>query len=446
MRQLSRRTLALFTFIGAMSADGSDVASILRDRVNVRKETVGIGVAIVTPDAQTFHTFGALCNGGGSPVAPQTLFRIASATKAFTGMLLADMVNRGEVSLDDPVAKYLPSHVTVPQRNGKAITLRHLATHRSGLPRMPDNYRDDRHYGTEDLYRFLLHCHLESEPGTRYHYSNLGSALLGLALCNRAGKTFEELLVMRVTGPLSMTATGVRITEANERLARGHSAGLRPQPLHASVESLAGASEVVSSVHDLARLASAILSSTPSTIREAFLLSAQPIASRDEYHADIGLGWWSDRHRDRTFIWHGGESRDGYKSFIGFDLAQQRAVIVLSNSRNPIEDIGFHLLDERLSLDPWGDPPRRAEAAPNSAEYIGKYRVRPNYTITVQQRDGALYAHGVSRPRRLHYEGKDRFRIHGVSVTLTFVRRDNGEIESVIMAGGGQIGEGERLH
>ena len=95
------------------------------------------------------------------------MFEIGSVTKVFTSLLLADMVQRGEVALTDPIGKYLPADVKVPERNGHAITLEDLATHTSGLPRMPTNFtpKDPANpyadYSVAQLYQFL--------STTRYH-------------------------------------------------------------------------------------------------------------------------------------------------------------------------------------------------------------------------------------------------------------------------------------
>src|SRR5205085_8424519 len=109
-----------------------------------------------------------------------TIFEIGSATKVFTSLLLADMVQRGQVALDDPVAKYLPPTVKMPERHGRSITLVDLATHTSGLPRLPTNmtpknqanpYAD---YSVEQLYQFLSNYQLTRDVGSQYEYSNLG--------------------------------------------------------------------------------------------------------------------------------------------------------------------------------------------------------------------------------------------------------------------------------
>src|SRR5664279_3682349 len=139
-------------------------------------------------------------------------FEVGSITKAFTGTLLADMVLRHEVALDDPVAKYVPGW-TLPSYQGRAITLLDLATHTSGLPSLPDNFRpadsEDPYvdYTEIQLTDFLRTHVLRRAPGSQYEYSNLGMALLGLVLAKRAGVPYEALLRQRILEPLKMHNT-----------------------------------------------------------------------------------------------------------------------------------------------------------------------------------------------------------------------------------------------
>src|SRR5271163_2425041 len=112
-------------------------------------------------------------------------------TKVFTSLALMDMVQKGEVAVTDPVSKYLPARVKVPERNGKKITLQDLSTQSSGLPRMPSNFhpKDDLNpyadYSVEQLYQFLSGYQLKRDIGEKYEYSNLGVGLLGHVLSLR---------------------------------------------------------------------------------------------------------------------------------------------------------------------------------------------------------------------------------------------------------------------
>lgn len=124
-------------------------------------------------------------------------------SKIFTALILADMVAKGEVSLDDPAEKYLPAGAKIPERNGRKITLRDLAHHRSSLPRLPDNmpfgnpadpYSD---YSEKMLLDYLGRHQLTRDIGSQFEYSNLGFGLLGYLLGRGGHSDYETLLARR---------------------------------------------------------------------------------------------------------------------------------------------------------------------------------------------------------------------------------------------------------
>ena len=96
---------------------------------------------MVDATGERFIATGATAPGGTVAPDADTVFEIGSITKVFTSLVLADMVVRGEVRLDDPVAKFLPKTVRVPGRDGREITLLDLSNQVSGLPRLPDNLK-----------------------------------------------------------------------------------------------------------------------------------------------------------------------------------------------------------------------------------------------------------------------------------------------------------------
>jgi CubicO group peptidase (beta-lactamase class C family) len=120
------------------------IRAFLEHRVEVEKICVGMVVGLVDEQGSRVVSYGKLDNGTGQDVNGDTVFMLCSVTKVFTGLLLQDMIDRGEMKLDDPVAKYLPQSVRMPTRNGKEITLRQLATHSSGLPKWPDDLNPQR--------------------------------------------------------------------------------------------------------------------------------------------------------------------------------------------------------------------------------------------------------------------------------------------------------------
>jgi D-alanyl-D-alanine-carboxypeptidase/D-alanyl-D-alanine-endopeptidase len=137
---------AAFAFVGSASAQSAlpsnnDIRKILVERVDTFHQSIGIVVGVIEPAGRRNISYGTFSKDDKRPVDGDTVFEIGSITKVFTSLILADMIQRGEVALTDPVAKYLPPGVKVPERNGRQITLEDLSTHTSGLPRLPDNMK-----------------------------------------------------------------------------------------------------------------------------------------------------------------------------------------------------------------------------------------------------------------------------------------------------------------
>src|ERR1043166_3724186 len=190
----------------------SDAAlrQILQERIQAKK-TVGIVVGRLEGTNGSIVGAGTMSLTNSRLVDGNTVFEIGSITKVFTGVLLADMANRGEVRPDDPASKYLPPTVKMPSRNGKVITLAHLASHRSGLPRMPEDLAHRKYpfenYSLEQVFKFFSSYELPRDPGSAYEYSNFGMGLLGDVLARRAGTNYEQLVLDRICKALGMTDT-----------------------------------------------------------------------------------------------------------------------------------------------------------------------------------------------------------------------------------------------
>jgi CubicO group peptidase (beta-lactamase class C family) len=196
-----------------------EIRQILIDRIDRDRQSVGIVVGLIGSSGRRIIAYGSLDKGDVRPLNGDTIFEIGSVTKVFTSLVLADLAQRGEVALTDPIAKYLPTSVKVPERAGRSIALQDLATHTSGLPRLPTNlvpkdranpYAD---YTVEQLYQFLSTYELPRDIGLQYEYSNLGGGLLGHVLERRAGLGYEALVRSRVTGPLGMMDTSIALSE-----------------------------------------------------------------------------------------------------------------------------------------------------------------------------------------------------------------------------------------
>lgn len=198
--------------------------------------TVGLGknasmvVGVLFAGERRVGTFGVLDAGREGP-REDSVFEIGSVTKVFTTLLLAEMVRRGEVTLADPVSKFLPSTVRMPTWEVQSITLFHLATHTSSLPRLPGNLeltiKDQANpyanYQVSDMYQFLSGYRLTRPIGSREEYSNLGMGLLGHVLGLVAAKSYEELVRERILDPLGLHDTSITLSADQQgRLAPGH--------------------------------------------------------------------------------------------------------------------------------------------------------------------------------------------------------------------------------
>jgi CubicO group peptidase (beta-lactamase class C family) len=300
----------------------------------------GMVVALVDRDGTRIFSAGKTGNGSDKLVDSDTIFEIGSCTKTFTALLLEEMAHRGEVKLDDPVAKYLPATVKVPSRNGKQITLANLAAQDSGLPfnatnhKGKDWYERFASYSVPDMYAFLSSYELTQDPGEKYQYSNIGMGLLGHALSLRAEKDYESLVRERICRPLHMHNTFIDVpAELESRMARGHDEDLKPTP-DLEIPALAGAGALRSTVNDLVKYVSANTGLTPSELKP-LMQDMQVIR-----HHGTSYEWgntampWIDQTvyspPGSELLGHGGGT-GGFAAFIGFDKLQHRGIVILSN-------------------------------------------------------------------------------------------------------------------
>ncbi len=353
------------------------------------------------------------------------------------------MVGRGEVSLDQAVATLLPPNVRVPSRTLHPITLVSLATHRSGLPRLPDNlapkdpdnpYAD---YGVDRLYAFLSAYQLPREVGAAYEYSNLGAGLLGHALALRLHQGYEAALVSRVLEPLGMRDTRITLSpDQRARLAAGHTeAGYAAA--NWDIPTLAGAGALRSTADDLLTFLAANLGSAPPALLTALELTHQPRYDTGKLPGKIGLGWHIRTTGTGDLTWHNGGT-GGYHSFVGFDGHRHVGVVVLYNSEASIDDIGFHLLDPQLPLAKAAPPPTRrvevhlANAALDAC--VGKYALTPAFVITITREGGQLFLQATGQPNLpVFAESETRFFLKAVDAQITFVKDATGRVTELVL-------------
>ena len=327
---------AITAVAGWVVPDDATVAALLDRQIGARDGVVAVAALVDHGKSRTVAR-------GGAAIA--TRFEIGSITKLFTALLLTEMASKGEVALDDPVAKYLPPE-TLPERGMRAITLRDLASHYSGLPRLPANLVpakvDDPYvdYTAPLMVKFLRDWQPNRAPGASFGYSNFGAGLLGYALGRAAHKPYAELLRERVLAPLRMEATD--FGNGGVPLAVPHdAAGRIVSPWHFAVLQSAGG--LVSTAPDMARFAQALLDPPPNLKHAVALLSDRPRPAGAA--GTIGVGLFSLPTTGGKIYFHDGATA-GFQSMLVLDQAAQRAAVVLINSAGapPPAALAIHLV------------------------------------------------------------------------------------------------------
>lgn len=308
---------------------------------------MGIVMGVVTTCGQEVFAYGKSALEGGRPLDEDTVFEIGSTGKSFTGILLADMAQHNELSLSDPIEMYLPADVTVPTYDGRSITLVDLATHTSGLPNIPDNLnpadelRPYADYTFEQMYEELGTVQLTAPIGSTYQYSNFGMGVLGHILELKTGKSYEDLVISRITDELGMPDTRATLTPGMEsRLALGYR-GQVVFPLWDN-PTLAGAGELRSTVRDLLTYLAANLGLLESPLYDAMQLTHQRFHQADDVFG-VGLGWHI-RKRSYGEVVEDHGATGGYWCYAGIRPDKQVGVVVLTNTFYDVDQIGLDLL------------------------------------------------------------------------------------------------------
>jgi len=419
--------------------DDAQLTEIIRTRVDEGRAT-GIVLGVLEADGTRRIVSYGDAGPGARPLGPESVFEIGSISKVFTGTLLADMAARGEVSIEAPVQAYAHEGVTIPSRGGREITLLDLATHRSSLPRLPTNmhpadgsnpYAD---YTVEQLHEFLSGYELTRDIGSEYEYSNLAVGLLGHVLAARAGGTYEEVIKQRILEPLGMNMTGITLTpDMKAWLAIGHAEG-RPVA-NWDLPTLAGAGAIRSDANDMLTFLEANIGEPTSDLERAMRVAHEPRRPAGDNN-EVGLNWHILSIGDDRIVWHNGGT-GGYRTFIGFDPAREVGVVVLTNSNEGADDIGFHLLNDAIPL---AAAPKPGEARVEVevdravlARYVGVYELAPTFKITVTLEDDGLNLQATGQPKfRIYAESDTEFFLKVVDAQISFVVAD-GEVTSLIL-------------
>ncbi|MFG1809589.1 serine hydrolase domain-containing protein [Streptomyces sp. NPDC049040] len=341
----------------AEGAEGTELAPLL-DGAMARVRAPDVVVAVSRAGRRTYAAGGT----APPPTVPreELSFALGSLSKTFTVLLLADLVHTGALGLDDPLAAHLPG---LPPRSGNArrITLRHLATHTSGLPRVPRDlvpgallhpYANGyAGYSRHRLLAALATTRVRHAPGTRWHYSNFGLALLGPVLENATGTPFPELLDRRVLRPLALTSTtlGTDPGARRERAVGRRGDGRTPLP-PTDMAAFAAAGGLLSTPGDLLGYAEAHLDPAGGEPAQALRDVQVPqlrrgVPHRRETHT---LTWFQHAAAGGPVLFHAGATF-GQQCFLGFHPATRTAVAAFATRHDrtcAVVSAGYTLLQD----------------------------------------------------------------------------------------------------
>ncbi|MFF1902293.1 serine hydrolase domain-containing protein [Kitasatospora sp. NPDC058218] len=284
---------------------GPELDRLLRPLFRAAAPGGGVAVVVIRGDERTVACRGHSDRSSERPVRADTRFELGSVTKTFTGLLLAEMAARGEVGYDDPIDRYLPADAAPGYPHERPITLLHLATHTSGLPRLPVGLLPAMAprwftspyatFGPAHLLRALPRTPVRGTPGAQVRYSNLGCGLLGLLLANAAGQRYDDLLEARVCGPLGLVDTSCGPGRED---AAGYRRGRRVPSFR--LPALPGAAALRSTADDMLRYLQAHLAldavplperADAAALRTALGEVRRPRAGRRRGGTRICLGW-----------------------------------------------------------------------------------------------------------------------------------------------------------
>ena len=428
-------------FAGPAPAD-AEIARLIRFRLEKQHAATGIVVGVLRPSGPSIVAYGATALKGGRKVGGDTIYEVASLTKVFTALLLADAAARGEAGLDDPLEAYVPPGVKVPRFDDRAITLTDLATHTAGLPLRPNNLHAAPDainkyagYSLDQLYAGLPDYRMTRKPGAQFEYSNLGPSLLGHGLALRRGTTYSALLRDRITRPLGLVDTRFGDDPAGQaRRAQGYDIDLKPVgPSDDGALNPGGG--LRSTANDLLRLLSLFLNGQgPGDLPRAARLMLTVDRPGDGADTRMALGWRRTQAEGETFYWSDG-SGDGSRAFMGFSPARRIAVVALANAATGmgIDDIGARVIAPGQAVNlkipvthhqitvPPGDLDR----------FVGVYRYAPGDEFPVTRGAGGLLVGSGPSQFPIYPEAPTRFFAKVADVRLDFTTQ-SGPPPSVI--------------
>ena len=263
------------------------------------------------------------------PVKPETIFQSGSTGKQFTATAVMMLVEEGKLSLEDKITKYFPD---APE-SWRAITVRHLLTHTSGMTDYPSDFDMRRDYTEDELLQRIKAIPLAFQPGEKWSYSNVAYATLGILIHKVSGKFYGDFLQERVFKPLEMSTARI-ISEADiipnraagYRVANGQ---LKNQEWVSPSLNTTADGALYLTVYDMAKWDAALY--TEKLLKKSSLDQMWTKATLNNGKTvGYGFGWGLAEVRGHRVIEHGG-SWQGFKAQISRYVDDKLTIILFAN-------------------------------------------------------------------------------------------------------------------
>jgi CubicO group peptidase (beta-lactamase class C family) len=386
------------------------------------------------------------------PNTPQTKFRLGSITKQFTALAIAQLQERGQLNIEDPITKYLPDF---PKETGDKVTIYHLLTHTSGIPSFTGfaDYPQIKmnKFSGDKLINWLKGKPLEFAPGENFKYNNSGYFLLGYIVEKVSGKTYEQFVQENIFTPLAMKNTGFdRYTTLIKNRAAGYTVKGKELENAEYIDMTVpgGAGAMYSTVEDLYSWDRALY--TEKLVKKATLEKVfTPFKNNYAY------GWVVDEQFKRKRVNHGG-GIEGFNTIIVRFINDDTCIVALSNTIPAT----LGQMSQKLAALLFGEPYElpQDEAAMIAARkeikvdpkifdgYVGEYQLSPNLMMVVTREGDKLMVQPTGQGKsEIFPESETKFFSKVVNAQLVFSKNDKGEVDKLILYQNGNEVPGKKI-
>lgn len=364
------------------------------------------------------------------PNSPKTKFRIGSITKQFTALAIMQLQEKGLLSVEDPLSKFIPDYP-----NGELITIHNLLTHTSGIV----SFTSFPDFSTTMLIPSNINKVIDSfkdkplefVPSTKYNYSNSGYVLLGYIIEKVTGQSYETYLQENIFQPLGMKNSGYAY----------HQILLKDRATGYTID---GEGKLANVYYDDATIAHAA-GALYSTIEDLYLwdraLYTEKLVNKDSlakiftpFKNNYAYGWMIGQVFNHKYISHGGRC-NGYYGNISRYVDDDTTIIILSNVSNaPLETINLSL-SAMIFGEKYEMPTEEVELDSKIYEkYVGEYELSPGFVIVIKNENNQLFAQATGQSAFLIFSSSEtEFFAKAIDVKFTFVMDDQGEVTQMLI-------------